>query len=172
MFSQMLFEWLKLFATPLTVALSSIWLNKTIQTQNTNAQRQSSYLQRQADEFLKVTSVINDEATSVVMAFWWAVHLETQNRFERATEDVGLDISPQWRGLQRAQWDMCRYLPLAPRSGTELSEATDQLLNEVNGWAEKHGGNVETFREKQLAFNARVRTVHAEILALEISNAR
>jgi hypothetical protein len=70
MWDQNLLEILKLLAsiaTPLAIAFIGLLINRSIQRQNAIAQRQSSWLTKWADDFLKTATVFNDSATSFML---------------------------------------------------------------------------------------------------------
>ncbi len=92
-------QWIELskliaaIATPFVIAFVGILINKTIQKQNATAQRQSSWLAKWAEDFLKVSSEFDDAATSFVLV-WWSSHLKTLNKLPGY--EAELDVSVQF----------------------------------------------------------------------------
>lgn len=172
MWNQDLIEILKLLAsiaTPLTIALVGLLINRAIQRQNAIAQRQSSWLTKWADEFLGTAAKFDDSATGFLMIYWLS-HAKSINEMPEAAEEqktIHLDCIQQWSNLQRALWELTKYTSFAPHSGRALKVAAEAVDTELGNWMRNKGGDVQTFREKQIAFNAQVREVHAELLRIE-----
>jgi len=171
MLNQNAIEILKVVAsigTPFTIALVGILINRAIQRQNAIAQRQSSWLVKWADEFLMTASQFNDSATSFIMV-WVLNHVKSTNDLPGAIEEqkrLHLDCLPHWLNLQRGLWDLSKFASFAPDAGEGLRNAAEALDEEVSIWMKNKGGNVQTFRVKQVEFNAHVRKVHAELLRI------
>ena len=174
MFSQNHIEVIKLLAsiaTLVAIALIGLLINRSIQRQNAIAERQSSWLTKWADDFLKTASGFNDTATTFFMLFlstqWKAennLHGSSEEQKSMQTEVVTLMLA-----LQRWRWDMPKYSAFAPSSGEALEKAAQSFFDEANSWIKNKGGGVESFQQKQLTFNVNARNVHAELLGLKVS---
>jgi len=166
MWNQNLLESLKLIAsicTPLAIAGSGILINRTIQRQNAAAQRQSSWLVTWADDFLKTASGFNDAATNLLLVYW---QLATSDFANDKQEELNKDIRSHFLELVRGEWQMLKHADFAQQNGKNLEEAAKALVEEARNWGKSKGGSVQLFRQKQLAFNANARKVHAELLGL------
>lgn len=170
MLSQIQLEELKLvasIATPLTIAIIGILLNRTIQKQNAITQRQSSWLTKWADDFLKTASEFNESATSFIMHYY-SIHVKATNNFSE--EEMKLssnEILPLELALERVRWEISKFAGFAPLNGKRLEEASEALLQETLSWMRNRGGNVQEFRQKQLTFNTNARNVHAELFGFQ-----
>lgn len=161
-------------ATPFAIAAVGLLINKTIQRQNAITQRQSSWLAKWADDFLTAASGFNDSATSFLMV-WWSNNLKTINNMPSAEyEQRNLHVAylPHWLALERWNWEMAKFAAFAPSTGNDLQTAADAINSECSSWAANKGGNVQSFREKQLQFNVNVRKMHAELLGLNNDSSR
>jgi len=173
--SQDLIETLKLFAsisTPVAVAVSGILINRTIQRQNAKAQRESSWLVKWSDDFLKIASEFNDSATEFLMVYWWLSALQTNPSLKSDEMALRNDNLVHYRALVLSEWRMLKFADLAIDSGKSLEKAAKALVEEAGNWAKNGGGSVPLFREKQAVFNKSVRRVHAELLGLGSSKKR
>lgn len=180
MWTQILIESLKFvasFATPVTIAVFGILINRAIQRQNANAQRQSSWLTKWADDFLKAASGFNDSATNLMLLYvvegWEAMGYSTDGK------DPGkLKLSPdKYRPLSiemnRGWLELTKFIAFAKVNGGRLEKDATDLLGEAASWCNSGGGDAEgvrKFRQVQLAFNIDVKKVHAELLGLNDSN--
>jgi hypothetical protein len=167
-----LLEVLKLLAsiaTPLAIAFIGLLINRSIQRQNAIAQRQSSWLTKWADDFLKTATVFNDSATSF-MLLYAASEWKVNCNLHRAVEEQALlpnDILPLILALNRGCMEMSKFADFAPLSGRSLEKAAEAILDEANSWMQNKGGNPQVLRQKQLVFNRSARNVHAELLGLK-----
>jgi hypothetical protein len=103
---------------------------------------------------------------------WWMNYVKSINDLPGAADEqktLHLDLLPYWRDLQRGIWEMPKYAGFAPDAGKGLVDAAEALADEASSWLKNKGGNVQTFRQKQLTFNESVRRVHAELLRLNAS---
>jgi hypothetical protein len=174
MFSQNTLEVWKLvtsIATPVTIAVFGILINRTIQRQNALAQRQSTRLSKWADDFLKASASFDDSATSFIMLFF-QTQVKDANKMP-GTEDeqkrCHIDVLPPWLELNRRHWEMLKFADFAQASGKGLDETAAALIAEASSWSKNRGGEIQAFRQKQLAFNISARKVHAELLELQDS---
>lgn len=172
MWNRNLMDILKLLAsigTPVAIALVGILINRAIQRQNAATQRQSSWLVKWADDFLKAASGFNDSATSFLMVYFLD-HVKSINEIPGAIDEqkkLHLDVLPHFFDLNRWQWELTKYAGFTPDTGQGLEKAADALVDEASSWLKNKGGDVQAFRQKQLAFNENVRRVHAELLGLD-----
>ena len=158
-------------ATPLSIAFIGLLINKSIQRQNAITQRQSSWLTKWADDFLKVADNFNESATNFILLYYSSA-LKVSNNIPGAVEEQKLlinEILPLALALNRGCLEMAKFADFAPVNGKSLEEAASSLYAEVNSWMNNKGGNVQNFRQKQLTFNKNVRNVHAELLGLKDS---
>lgn len=156
-------------ATPLAIAIIGLLINRSIQRQNAIAQRQSSWLTRWANDFLKVAAGINEAAASFLMMYV-STQWEEKNVLLGTEEEKKLFQSDAVQialALQRGRWEISKFTAFAPIWGETLEEAAQSLVHEASYWLPNEGGVIEEFREKQLAFNTNVRKVHAELLGLK-----
>jgi hypothetical protein len=157
--------------TPVTIAVFGVLINRTIQRQNAIAQRQSSWHDKWADDFLKTVTAFNDSATSFILLYYSSV-LKVTNDFPGAVDEQKLlrnEILPLAIALNRGRLEISKFASFAPISGKGLDEAAESLYAEANNWMKNHGGDVQAFLGKQLAFNTKARKVHAELLGLNNS---
>jgi hypothetical protein len=155
-------------ATPLTIAVLGWLINRTIQKQNALTQRQSSWMARWADDFLATAGKFNDSATSFLIT-WWTNYLKTLNNMPGAVEEqrnLHVEVLPHWLALERYAWEMEKYAAFAPKCGKYVENAASALTDESSSWLKNKGGNIQSFRQKQLRFNTAVRAMHAELLGL------
>jgi hypothetical protein len=156
-------------ATPLTVAGMGILINRTIQRQNADIQRRSSWMNTWAERFLE-TSLNFDKAATEFFMVWWLSHTKTINQTPDAIEDEEAIITkclPYWLECQRGLWEFEKYARFAPSTGARLVAAANVVSSELAEWMRNQGGNVPTFREKQITFNSCVRDVHSELLNIQ-----
>lgn len=157
------------FATPITIAIFGLLINGTIQRQNAISQRQSSWLTKWADGFLKTASDFNDSATNFLMLYV-SIKWKAENNLPGTAEEqksFHLDVMPLALALLRGRWEMSKYMGFAQVNGRNLEDAAQALFDEANSWISSKGGNIEAFRQRQLTFNANARKVHAELLGLK-----
>jgi len=171
MWNQNPIEVLKLLAsnaTPLAIAFIGLLINRSIQRQNAITQRQSSWLTKWADDFLKIADGFNDSATSFILLYY-SSSMKVSNNMPGAVEEQKLlvnEILPLALALNRGCLEMYKFAGFAPISGKGLVEAAESLYEEANSWMQNKGGNVQRSRQKQLTFNTNARNVHAELLGL------
>ena len=171
MWSQDSIEILKLvasIATPISIAIVGIIINGTIQPQNAIAQRQSSWLTKWADDFLKTANDLNEAATSFMLVYA-SSEWKVSNHFPGALQEQELlpnEILPLILALNRACLEMSKFAGFAPVSEKGSVEAAGAILDEANSWMKGQGGNPQVLRQKQLTFNRNARNVHAELLGL------
>ncbi|MGA3373626.1 MAG: hypothetical protein ABSC48_17900 [Terracidiphilus sp.] len=162
-------------ATPVTIAVFGILINRTIQKQNAITQRQSSWLEKWADDFLKIASEFNESATSFIMLFQTVAYKsdwKKNGNFVEDNEDEEMELFKRevmrlLLALLRGWREVSMYTNFAPLNGKDLQGAAQALFNEANIWISNKGGNIDTFLEKQLAFNKHARDVHAELLGFQ-----
>jgi hypothetical protein len=172
MWNQNLIEVLKLLAsiaTPLAIAIIGIRVNRTIQRQNAIAERQSSWLTKWADDFLKTANGFNDSATSFMLSYA-ASEWKVNNSIPGAAEEqksLYKEIGPLILALNRGCLEMSKFAGFAPINGKGLEDAFQAVLDEANCWMQNSGGNPQLLRQRQLEFNTSARKVHAELLGLK-----
>lgn len=169
MWNKNLIEIIKLLAsiaTPIAIAFIGILINRSIQRQNAIAQRQSSWLTKWSDDFLKTATAFNDTATSSMLVYAFTEWKET-NELPGYIEEQRLfpnKIGPLMLALNRGCLEMSKFVSFAPVGGAELEAAAEAILDEANNWMKNQGGNPQVLRQKQLTFNRCARSVHAELL--------
>ena len=179
MWNQCPFEVLKLVAsilTPLAIVACGFVINQTIQRQNAIVQRQSLWLTKWADDFLKTASGFNDSATNLMLLYvveGW----ETMGYSNEGKDPGKLKLPPEkYRPLSielnRGWLELTKFEAFAKVNGRGLEKAATDLLSEAASWCNNGGGDpegVRAFRQRQLAFNINVKKVHAELLGLNDS---
>jgi hypothetical protein len=155
------------FAIPVTIAIFGFLINKTIQRQNAIVQRQSSWLTKWADDFLKAAAGLDNSATSFIMA-WYKTN-DKLPASDEAKKGLQSEIVKHYLELQRAVWEIQKYAAFAPKNGKGLREAADALTDEFKSWSENKDRNIQEFLTKQITFNMNARNVHAELLGLRDS---
>lgn len=123
-------------------------LNRTIQRQNAVTQRQSSWLARWAEDFLKTASTFDESVTSFYM-LWYLNHVKSVNNLTGAVEEqrsLHLESLQPVMDLQRSLWELSKYASFAPITGSNLEKAANALSDEVSGWLRNKGGDVQVHR--------------------------
>jgi hypothetical protein len=179
MWNQCPIEVLKLLAsiaTPVIIAIFGLRINQTIQRQNTIAQRQSSWLTKWADDFLKTASGFNDSATDLMLLYvvkgWEAMDYSTEGKDPGKLKLSLDDYRALSIKLNRGWLELSKFVAFAKVNGMGLEKAATALLSEAASWCNNGGGDLEgvrVFRQKQLDFNINVQKVHAELLGLNDS---
>jgi hypothetical protein len=174
MWSQILIEALRFvesIATPVTIAVFGILINRTIQRQNAIAQRQSSWLEKWADDFLSSASSFNDSAKEFMWLYLWPEWEATRN-LPGALEEPKLNMDEIYKAsmaLNRGWVDISMFTGFAPTNGKALADAASDILKESTSWIKNGESNVGEFLQKQRTFNHNARKVHAELLGVKES---
>jgi hypothetical protein len=157
-------------AIPLAFTFIGLLINRSIQRQNAIAQRQSSWLTKWADDFLKSASGFNESVTSFIMACYKTS--DSLPGADNAMKQLHREVALIFLEIQRWDWEIQKYAAFAPKNGKDLQEAATALTDEIRSWSENKGGNVQEFLTKQVSFNTNARNVHAELLGLRDSKDR
>jgi hypothetical protein len=155
--------------TPLAIAASGYYINRSIQRQNAIAQRQSSWLTKWADDFLKAASGFN-EAAAMFMWLYVSPEWEATRNLPGAVEEPKLQMNEIYKAslaLNRGWVEISMFAGFAPTSGKRLTKAASDLLSETASWIKNGESNVTEFLQKQWTFNENARKVHAELLGLK-----
>jgi len=165
---------LKLLAsvlTPLAIAASGYFINRTIQRRSEIAQRQSSWRTKWADDFLKSESGFNESAKK----FMWLYVTAEWKAMDDLLGAVGEskispdEVSQHLLELNKGWVEISMFVGFAPNSGEVLKKAASDLLGVANNWRKNGQSNVREFLQKLLTFNKNARKVHAELLGLSDS---
>jgi len=174
MWSQILIEVMKFvasIATPVTIAVFGILINRTIQRQNAIVQRKSSWLEKWADDFLRAASAFNESAKEF-MWLYLGPEWEVMRNLPGAMEKPKLQMDEIYKAslaLNRAWADISMFVGFAPANGEKLKEAASDLLGETASWIKNEESNVRELLRMQLVFNENARKVHAELLGVKES---
>lgn len=167
-------EVVKLFAsvlTPLAIAASGYFINRTIQRQSEIAQRQSSWRTRWADDFLKAASGFKESAKKFMwlyVAREWEKTSTLHGAMERS--EPSQDESFQHLLELNKGWvEISMFVGFATANGKDLKKAASDLLTEAKSWHDNGESDISKFLEKQLRFNEHARKVHAELLGVKES---
>lgn len=174
MWNQNTLEILKLVVsvlTPITIAVFGILINRTIQRQNAIAQRQSSWLTKWADDFLKAASGFNESAKKFMwyyVAIEWK-KVETVRGFAEGRKPSEEESFLLLLELNKGWVEISMFIGLAPTNGNGFKKAASDLLTEAKSWHDNRKSDISKFLEKQLRFNENARKVHAELLGVKES---
>jgi hypothetical protein len=174
MWSQILIEALRFvasIATPVTIAVFGVLINRTIQRQNAITQRKSSWLEKWADDFLKAASAFNESAKDF-MWLYLEPEWEAMRNLPGALEKPKLqkeEIHKASLALNRGWVDISMFAGFAPTNGKALTKAASDLLKETKSWIDSGMDNEREFLQKQFTFNNNARKVHAELLGVKES---
>lgn len=172
MWNECTLEVLKLLAsiaTPVVIAIFGFIINGTIQRQNAIAQRQSSWLTKWTDDFLKAASGFNESAKDFMWLYLepeWAAMRNLPGAMEKPKLQMD-EIYKASLALNRGWVDISMFAGFAPTNGKALTKAASDLLKETKSWIDSGIGNEREFLQKQFAFNNSARKVHAELLGLK-----
>lgn len=158
-------------ATPLAVLFVGYFINRTAQDRSETLARSTSWHEHWADDFLNSANELDECAGEVFMLFWKAA-MQSQNP----------NVFPNWESQQRelhdqylpsvlaafgAHLELLKFIKFAPITGSNLSKAADQLVEELRSWISSNGGQAERFHSLRFEFNKCVRKTHAELLTLD-----
>jgi len=172
MWSQIFVEVMKFvasIATPVTIAVFGILINRTIQRQNASAQRRSSWLEKWADDFLKAVSGFNESAAGF-MWLYLSPEWEETRKLPGAVEEPKLQMDEIYAAsetLNRGYVEILMFVGFAPTNGERLRKAASDLLSETASWIKNWESNISELLRKQLTFNQNARIMHAELLGLK-----